>query len=139
MTKIEFDSYHLLLSYDHCEIFEYYEEVNLCGLDYHECIFRENTPEDSYIAGLCNKIPGSRDKQFVFLNLLKCTDDLSTILLINHELLHHSVHLHNYNFKEEEKIISWAEQETRKVYEIVKNELQTNDSTKEDTIPQEQN
>ena len=137
MTKIEFDSYHLLLSYDPCEIFEYYEEVNLCGLDYHECIFRENTPEDSYLAGLTNMIPGSRDKQFVFINLLKCTDDLSTLLLINHELLHHSFHLHTYNLHREEEIISWAEQETRKIYEIVKNELQTNDSTKEDTIPQE--
>lgn len=137
MTKIKFDTYHLILSDDPCSIFEEYEDVNLCGLNYHECIFRENTPEDSYIAGLCGMIPDSRDKQFVFINLLKCTDDLSTILLINHELLHHSVYLHNYNFKEEEKIISWAEQETRKVYEIVKNELQTNNSTKEDQIPQE--
>lgn len=137
MTKIEFDTYHLLLSNDPCEIFEYYEEAKLCGLDYHECIFRDNTPEDSYLAGLTNMIPRSTDKQFVFINLLKCTDDLSTILLINHELLHHSFFKHTYNLHREEEIISWAEEETRKVFQIIKNELQTDNSIKEDTIPQE--
>lgn len=137
MKKIEFDTYHLLLSYDPCEIFEYYEVADLCGLDYHQCIFRDNTPEDSYLAGLTNMIPGSLDKQFVFINLLKCTDDLSTILLINHELLHHSFFKHNYNLHREEEIISWAEEETKRIYPLIKNELQTNDSIKEDTISQE--
>jgi hypothetical protein len=139
MTKFEFDSYHLLLSDDPCSIFEYYEEAKLCGLDYHDCIFRENTPEDSYLAGLCNMIPYSKDKQFVFINTLKCTDDLSTILLINHELMHHSLYLHTYNLHREEEIISWAEQETRKVYEIIKNELQANNSSEEDKSSEETN
>lgn len=137
MKKIEFDTYHLLLSYDPCEIFEYYEEAKLCGLDYHECIFRENTPEDSYLAGLCNMIPGSLDKQFVFINLLKCTDEISTILLINHELLHHSFYKHSYNLHKEEEIITWAEEETKRIYPLIKDELQTDNSIKEDTITQE--
>ena len=137
MTKIEFKTYDLLLSYDPCSIFEEYEIVKLHGLDYHECIFYNNTTEDSYIAGMCNMIPGSMDKQYVFINLSRCTDEISTLLLINHELLHHSFYLHTYNLHREEEIISWAEEETRKIYEIVKNELQTNNSTKEDTIPQE--
>jgi hypothetical protein len=76
-------------------------------------------------------IPGSRDKQFVFINLLKCTDDLSTILLINHELMHHSFFLHNYNLHREEEIITWAENETKKIYDIIKHELQTNNSPEE--------
>jgi hypothetical protein len=137
MKIFKFDSYELLLSYDCCSLFEYYEVPKLHGLDYHDCIFRENTAEDSYIAGMSNLIPGSIDKRYVFINLLKCTDDISTLLLINHELMHHSFFLHNYNLHKEEEIITWAEEETRKVYEIIKNELQTDNSLKTDTIPQE--
>jgi len=137
MKIIKFDTYELLMSYDCCGLFEHYEVLKLHGLDYYDCIFRDNTSEDSYFAGMSNMIPGSEDKRYVYINLLRCTDELSTILLINHELMHHSFHLHNYNLHKEEEIITWAEEETRKIYEIIKNELQTDNSLKEDTIPQE--
>lgn len=139
MTKIEFDTYHLLLSYDPCSIFEYYEVINLHGLDYYDCIFKDNTTEDSYISGMCNMIPGSNDKQYVFINLSRCTDEISTILLLNHELLHHSFFKHNYNLHREEEIISWAEEETKRIYPFIKNELQTNNGITKNQITQEPN
>lgn len=116
------------MSYDPCDLFEYFETEHLHGLNYMDCLSYNNSTENSYIAGLCNMIPNS-DKQFVFINLSRCGDDIDTILLINHELLHHSMYLHNYNLHKEEEIITWAEKESRVIYQFVLNELQTNDIT----------
>ncbi len=136
MKRIEFDKYELLMSYDPCSLFEHFEEVNLHGLNYYDCIFRENTTEDSYIAGMNNFIPNSNDR-YVFINLSRCNTELETITLIYHELLHQSFYRYHYDVKLEEEIITWAENETKKIYQIVKNELQTNDSIKENQISQE--
>ncbi len=53
--------------------------------------------------------------------------------------MHHSFFLHNYNLHREEEIITWAENETKKIYDIIKHELQTNNSPEEDKGSEETN
>jgi hypothetical protein len=124
------------MSYDPCEIFEFYEVVTLHGLNYYNCIFHED--EDTFMDGWCNLIPGSNNKYYVFINLSSCTDDIETFSLLMHEFTHLSFDLHGRNIDFEEEIITWAEKEAKKILPVVKDELQTNDSTKEDTISKEQ-
>jgi len=56
----------------------------------------------------------------VFINLSRCNDDISTMGLIMHELMHHSFFLHDYNSDREEEIITWAEEEAYDVFNIIK-------------------
>lgn len=135
MTKIEYDDYHLLMSYDPCSIFEEYEVITLHGLNYYNCIFHDG--DETFLDGWCNLIPGSKNKYYVFINLSSCTDDIETFALLMHEFTHLSFDLHNKNIELEEEIITWAEKEAKKIFPIVKHELQTNDSIKENTITQE--
>lgn len=135
MTRIEFDDYILYTSFDACSIFEEFEMINIHGLNYYDCIFFDNSNDDTYIAGWCNLIPNS-DKYYVFINLSRCNSDIETFGLLMHELMHLSIHLHNEDLKFEEEIITWAESEAYKLFPIIKNELQTNHSLKEDTTTQ---
>jgi len=52
------------------------------------------------------------DEKLIFINLSKCVDDIHTASLVMAELLRHSAWLHDYDSSKEEKIISWAENET---------------------------
>jgi hypothetical protein len=36
-----------------------------------------------------------------------------------HEMMHHSFFIHNYDIELEEEIITWAEEESHKVYKII--------------------
>jgi hypothetical protein len=95
------------------------------GLNCKDCETHPNTKEDSYIWGLANYIPKKDgnykcgDARFVFINLTRCNDILETFGGIFHELMHHSFELHNYNLHLEEDIISWAENESHEVYQIL--------------------
>jgi hypothetical protein len=55
----------------------------------------------------------------VFINLQRCADNYDTYGGVFHELMHHSLEMHNYNMDLEEEIISWAEQETKEVFKLV--------------------
>ena len=48
------DNYILLLSHDPCDLFRYFDTENLHGLNLKDCEEYKNTPDDSYIAGMCN-------------------------------------------------------------------------------------
>jgi hypothetical protein len=91
------------------------------GLNLADCENYNNTSQDAYIAGLCNYVPKSDkdykdvDPKFVFINLNRCNSDIETFALIMHELLHQSFDLHT----DEEEIITWAETEAHKVFQIV--------------------
>lgn len=111
MNNIKFDKYDLLLSYDPCDIFTYYNIDEMHGLNLKDCKIYNNTTKDSYIAGWCNYIPNS-DRHFVFINLSRCNNEIETYGLIMHELMHLSFDLH----KKEEDIITWAENESYKIY-----------------------
>ena len=82
-------------------------------------MLHKNTTEDAYIAGWCNYYPNS-DKFFVFINLSRCTNDLNTTLLINHEMFHAALIIYNWNMQHEEKIVTWAEEETKQVFNLIK-------------------
>ena len=127
MITIFRNGYILLLSYNPCDIFDYYNIDNMHGLSYAECEAHANTKDSAYIAGLSNFVPKAsceyldNDDRFVFINLSRCTDPVKTFGLIIHELMHHSFWRHSYMAEaKEEEIITWAEEEAYKVYDIVK-------------------
>lgn len=115
MKKIIRDKYDTLLSYNPCDIFTYYNVEKLHGLNLQDCSNYNNTTKDAYIAGWCNYIPKSK-RHFVFINLSRCNNEIETYGLIMHELLHLSFDLH----KKEEDIITWAENESHKLYKKIK-------------------
>ena len=126
MKAIKRDTYLLLLSYNPCEIFTYFNVKEMHGLNAVDCALYPNTKKDAYIAGWSNFIPkesneyNDNDSRYIFINLSRCTDDVNTFGLIMHELMHRSFALHNFNVHKEEEIITWAEQESYKVFQIIK-------------------
>ena len=125
MNKIDRDTYTLLLSENPCDLFTYFNVTEMHGLNYNDCMAHVNTIDDAYIWGLANYIPKKDgnykcgDERFIFINLLRYNDPLSTFGLIMHEMMHHSLELHNYNLHLEEDIITWAEHESHEVYKII--------------------
>jgi hypothetical protein len=126
MITIIRGSYILLLSYNPCDVFTYFNVTEMHGLNAIDCNAHENTTENAYFAGWSNFIPkesnayNDNDPRFIFINLSRCTDEIHTFGLIMHELTHRSFAMHAYNIEKEEEIITWAEEEAYDVYEIVK-------------------
>jgi len=121
-------SYILLLSYNPCDVFTYYNVTEMHGLSLTECQAYNNTKDDSYIAGFSNFVPkesknyNDTDARFVYINLSRCNNDAQTMSLVMHEMMHHSFWLHNYDMTKEEEIITWAENESYDVMEIIRYE-----------------
>jgi hypothetical protein len=120
--------YILLLSYNPCDVFTYYNVKEMHGLSLAQCQIYNNTPDSAYIAGWSNFVPkesgeyNENDKRFVFINLSRCNNDAETMGLIMHEMMHQSFFIHNYNaVNKEEKIITWAEEESYEIFKIIKN------------------
>lgn len=120
------ETYLLLLSNNPCDVFNYFGVNEMHGLNLKDCKLHQNTKQSSYIAGWCNFVPkenkeySKTDKRFVFINLSRCTDEVKTTGLIMHELCHQSLFMFNYDMEKEEEIITWAEEETYKIYKILK-------------------
>lgn len=119
MITIFRHDYVLLLSDNPCEVFTYFNVKEMHGLSLIECQAYNNTTEDAYIAGWSNFVPGKMGLRFVFINLSRCGTDIETFGLIMHELMHQSFHMH----KDEEDIITWAEEESYEVFKLVKENL----------------
>ena len=119
MITIVRGSYLLLLSYNPCDVFTYFNVNEMHGLSLEECQAYNNTTDDAYIAGWGNFIPWNMELRYVFINLSRCGTDIETFGLIMHELMHQSFHMH----KEEEDIITWAELESYEVFKLVKENL----------------
>lgn len=119
LKVFNFKSYTLILSEDPCDIFRYFKVKDLHGLNYKKCLTHKNTKESAYIAGLTNISPKTK-KLFLFLNLNRLGNEEEKMGLIMHETMHLSllVHKHDINKKEEE-IISWAETQAYKIYDII--------------------
>jgi hypothetical protein len=113
LSRINYD---LLLSYSPCDIFTHYNVAEMHGLNLIDCINYNNTNQSAYFAGWCNYIPNS-DRHYIFINLSRCNSDIETFGLIMHELMHLSFDLHS----DEEELITWAENESYKVFELIKN------------------
>ena len=111
--------YELILSDNPCDIFTYFGVDDLYGLSLKECKAYNNTNEDAYIAGLCNLIPNT-DKMFIFLNTSRMNNCKEKMALIFHEAMHLSLEMHNHDVNEqEEQIISWAEAEANKIFDLI--------------------
>lgn len=120
MTSIiYFEKYDLVMSYDPCDIFRAYSVTGMHGLNLKECQEHKNTTDSAYIAGWCNISPKT-GKYFVFINLSRCTDDIRTTGLVMHEMMHLAGNIFQGNWEtKEEDMITFAEEETYKVVEII--------------------
>lgn len=114
VLSLWYPDYDLILANDPCAIFEHYRVTEIANLNLKDCREYNNTEDDAYIAGLCNVAPSRR--MFVFINIARCTDDVSTTALVMHEMMH----LFWMPGEPEEDVISNAEWETMKVVEIIK-------------------
>lgn len=118
MKVIRKATYTLLLGKDSCELFKYFDVDELYGFSLKECTEYNNSGKEAYIKGMSNYIPKRDgdykhgDDFFVFINTSSCTSYLSTILLINREMMHRAFELYNWDMEKEEEIISWAEKQT---------------------------
>ena len=126
MITIVRGTYILLLSYNPCDVFTYFKVKEMHGLNAIDCAKHKNTTKSAYIAGWSNFVPKKtgdykkNDARFVFINLSRCTDDIHTMGLIMHEMMHQAFHIYNYNADKEEEIVTWGEEEAYKVFELVK-------------------
>lgn len=129
MIIIKRPTYTLLLGDNPCEIFTYYGVEEMHGVSLKECEEYNNTKDDAYIWGLANFVPKANkeycqaDAKFVFINLQRCSNNRETFGGVFHEIMHHSLHIHNYNMDLEEEIISWAEIEAHDVFKLILEEL----------------
>ena len=125
MLVIDRVSYDLLMNIDPCSIFTYYGVEEMHGLNLTDCRKHPNTKEGSYICGWANHIPHEgqyklTDRMFCFINLNRCNSELDLICNLYHELMHVAVNKYDENLEFEEQMITWAEQETRELYELTK-------------------
>ena len=119
VMAIRMGDYSLLLSYDPCDLFDYFDVTEMHGLSLKQC--KEYTGDGSYIAGLTNEDPNDPNKRFIYINLSRCGNDVQTTLLLFHECMHHGLWKYDYDVEnKEEDIISWAELEARIIYDFVK-------------------
>ena len=116
MKIVSRNNYDLLLAFNPCEIFTYYNVNEMHGLNLKDCINHKNNTEQAYIAGWCNYIPNS-DRHYIFINLSRCNTEIETFGLVMHELMHLSFDMHT----DEEELITWAEIESYEVFELIKN------------------
>ena len=129
MVTINRNNYTLLLSYNPCEIFEYYNIEEMHGLNLYDCKKHINNTKQSYISGWCNyhpqdtKLEKPIDKlPFVFINLSRCTDVIVTTTNVFHEMMHLSGIMYNSNWNnQEEEMITYAEIETLEVARLICN------------------
>ena len=102
------------------DIFDYFGVEELHGLKRSECY---DTPNDAYIAGLCNQFPDDSSKQFLFINEIRIGRSYKDVLLIMHETMHLSLEINGHNLedgdKEEEKI-TYAEEVALDICEHLK-------------------
>lgn len=119
MRIYDFKHYQLILWDKPCDIFKHFGVDELHGLNLHDCEAYNNTNEDAYIAGLCNLIPNT-DKMFIFLNTSRMNNCKEKMALIFHEAMHLSLEIYDHDvIEKEEQIISWAEAEANKIFDLI--------------------
>jgi hypothetical protein len=120
-TNIKTKQYkdYLLVIGKSSDIFDYFKVEELHGLKRSECY---DTPDDAYIAGLCNQFPGDPSKQFLFINEIRIGRSYKDVLLIMHEAMHLSLEVHGYNLQgdKEEVAITYGENVATEICEYLK-------------------
>lgn len=120
-TNIKTKQYqdYLLVIGKSSDIFDYFGVEELHGLKRSECY---DTPDDAYIAGLCNQFPDDPSKQFLFINEIRIGRSYKDVLLIMHEAMHLSLEVHGYNLQgdKEEVAITYGENVATEICEYLK-------------------
>ena len=102
------------------DIFDYFGVEELHGLKRSECY---DTPDNAYIAGLCNQFPDDSSKQFLFINEIRIGRSYKDVLLIMHETMHLSLEINGHNLEDgdkEEETITYAEEVALDICEHLK-------------------
>ena len=111
----------LLIGNNAVDLFDYYGVQEMHGVSRDKCISRI-AEGGSYIEGFANYDPRdtaltTEPLPFVFINKSALKGDYRDVTLINHEMTHMSLLLHNWDVdKKEEEIVTWAEEYTNLVY-----------------------
>lgn len=113
----EYPRYTLLIGKCPKDLFDYFSVDEMHGLSLEEANAYKESPDDSYIAGLCNLSP-TDNKYFVFINLTRCQTDVELTATLFHEMMHLMYRL--FVVFNEEDFITTAEQETLKAVALVK-------------------
>lgn len=110
---------YLLIIGKSSDIFDYFGVKELHGLKRSDCY---DTPDDAYIAGLCNQFPGNSKKHFLFINEIRIGRSYKDVLLIMHESMHLSFEVHGRNLKGdvEEAAITYGEKVATEICEHLK-------------------
>ena len=120
-TNIKTKQYkdYLLVIGKSSDIFDYFGVEELHGLKRSECY---DTPDDAYIAGLCNQFPDDPSKHFLFINEIRIGRSYKDVLLIMHEAMHLSLEVHGYNLQgdTEEVAITYGENVATEICEYLK-------------------
>ena len=121
MEVIYYAQFVLLIGNNAVDLFDYYGVQEMHGVSKTLCIDRI-AEGGTYIDGFANYDP--RDTllttdplPFVFINRSALHGDYRDITLINHEMMHMSLLIHDWEVVDhEENIVTWAEDYTNMVY-----------------------
>ena len=121
MQVIYFAQFVLLIGNSALDLFDYYGVQEMHGVSKAQCIERI-AEGGTYIDGFANYNPKDTalTKEllpFVFINRQALHGDYRDVTLINHEMAHMSLLLHDWNVADhEEMIVRWAEEKTNLIY-----------------------
>lgn len=121
MEVIFYAQFVLLIGNNAVDLFDYYGVQEMHGVNKTSCISRI-AEGGTYIEGFANYNPYDTAQTtnllpFVFINKSALKGDYRDITLINHEMTHMSLLLHEWDVdKKEEEIVTWAEEYTNLVY-----------------------
>jgi hypothetical protein len=131
MKKIDMDKFVVLIGKDATEIFDYYKVDKMHGLNRKDAQAEEvdkSKGNGVYIYGWTNYDPRDKKltakapyKPFLFLNKKHFQGNFKDITLVNHEAMHMSILLNDWNITDkEEEAVSLAEDITNKIVPILK-------------------
>jgi len=113
--------YKFILGNKSIDLFNYYKVDEIHGLTREECSNYKENSDDAYIAGMANVSPND-STPYVFINKSRLKGDYRDVTLVMHELMHMSLILHQWTIRDnEEKIITWAEEETNRIIKKMNN------------------
>lgn len=121
MDIIYYAQFVLLIGNSAVDLFDYYGVQEMHGVSKTQCIERI-AEGGTYIDGFANYNPKDTalTKEllpFVFINRQALHGDYRDVTLINHEMVHMSLLLHDWNVADhEEMIVRWAEEKTNLIY-----------------------
>lgn len=112
----QFKDFLFLLGSESKELFDFFSVDELHGLKKSDCLKIKDSQYSSFIAGHCNFIPNKKNiytkdsPYYIFINAKRLGNRYQDITLLNHECMHLSLFLHDYDvIKKEEIIVSYAE------------------------------